>query len=851
MKNVRTFVVIPSLPELLEPLRQIAYNLWWTWTPAAIDLFRRLDPDLWMAVNHNPIALLWRASQERLQQAAEDKAYVAQLSRVADQFYIYRHSRTWFDEQHPDQRDQTIAYFSAEFGLHECLPIYSGGLGVLAGDHLKSASDLGAPLVGVGLMYRNGYFQQQLTDDGWQIEHFPAYDFDQWPAELARDEEDRAVQIGVPIGNQTLKAQIWRVHVGRVELYLLDADIIENPPELRAITSRLYGGDKDMRIRQEILLGVGGYRALRALGKTPTVCHMNEGHAAFLALERVRQAMEEHGLTYQQAFEAVSGGNVFTTHTPVPAGIDRFDPSLVERYMGWMAKAMGISSKQLIQLGRESTEEVGDFCMPVIALRMSHRSNGVSQLHGTVSRDMWQHVWPEIRREEVPVSHITNGVHTQSWISAEMADLLNQYLGPTWSEDPDSQETWSRVEHIPDAELWRVHERRRERLVANIRRRIREQLRRRGAPPAELRFADEALDPEAITIGFARRFAPYKRATLLFRNIERLRALISNKQRPIQFIFAGKAHPADSAGKELIKAVSAIASRPEFRRHLVFIENYDMGLARLMVRGVDVWLNNPLRPHEASGTSGMKLGPNGGLNLSCLDGWWPEAYNGENGWAIGDGQPYEDLGYQDHVESESLYNLLEREVVPLFYDRAADGIPRRWLERMKNSMRTVSPMYTTHRMVKQYINDFYSPAVRRFQALTDDDFTLAKRLSDWKNSLRTRWPGVQITHVWTETNQNTLKVGDELPIKAKVNLGGVAPADIQVEAYFGNVTVDGEIVNGSRAPMSYVAAESNGEHVFEGLVPCETSGRYGYAVRVVPHNQDLADQYTQGMIVWG
>ncbi len=850
MQSLRSFVVVPALPEPLEPLRQLAYNLWWTWTPGAIDLFRRLDPDLWEELGHNPVALLWRIDQERLTEAAADKAYVSLLTRVADQFYIYRHSRTWFDEHYPQRKHEVIAYFSAEFGLHECLPIYSGGLGVLAGDHLKSASDLGIPLVALGLMYRSGYFIQELTEDGWQLERYPHYDFHQWPVSPVRDSDERQLRVAVKMdANQTCYAQIWRVGVGRVTLYLLDCDVPENRPEMRAITSRLYGGDNDLRIQQEILLGIGGLRALRAVGVEPTVCHMNEGHAAFLALERIRSAMTEHKLSYAEALEAVSGGNVFTTHTPVPAGIDRFDAGLVERRLGWMADELGITHGELLALGREGHDALGAFNMPNLALRTSYRNNGVSRLHGDVSRGMWQSCWPEVPRQEIPIGHVTNGVHLQYWTSPQMADLLDQYLGPAWFDEPDDPDVWRRISEIPDTELWRVHERRRERMIASVRQRLRAQLGRRGAPQPEIRAAEEVLDPDALTIGFARRFAPYKRATLLFRNLDRLRGILASKERPVQFVFAGKAHPADSAGKELIKEVAALCNRPEFRRRIVFLENYDMGMARVMVRGVDIWLNNPLHTHEASGTSGMKVPPNGGLNLSCLDGWWPEAYNGENGWAIGDGRLFEDLGYQDHVESEALYNLLEREIVPMFYERSADDVPRRWIARVKDSMRTICPVFNTHRMLKEYNKNFYQPAVERYLALCHADFKLATELTKWKEELRKQWSDVRVVDVATDAQQ-VLKVGDRMPLKAHINLGRVKPDQVAVEVYYGQLDADGELTNGVAASLKLVEKRSNGEFLFAGDMPCDSSGRYGYSVRVVPQHADLPNRLFQGMVAW-
>ena len=851
MKHIRPFVIVPSLPEVLEPLRQLAYNMWWGWNPPATDLFRRLDTDLWRRVGHNPVALLWQVSQERLEQAARDDAYVAQLCRVMDSFYVYLNSRTWFDEHCPDYKDLCVAYFSAEFGLHESMPVYSGGLGVLAGDHLKSASDLGIPLVAIGLAYRQGYFKQQLTEDGWQLESYPVHDVHQWCATPVTDPQGNQVQVSVPLGGHSIAAAVWLVNVGRIKLYLLDADLPENPPELRAVTARLYGGDRTMRVRQEILLGIGGLRAFDALGVHPTVCHMNEGHAAFLALERMRKAMREQNLSYREAREAVFGGHIFTTHTPVPAGIDRFEPRLVEQHLGWMAQELGISMKDLLALGREHADRnEEEFCMPLLALRMSYRSNGVSKLHGDVARGMWQGYWPGIPREEVPIMHITNGIHTRTWTSPTMADLFDQYLAPGWAEAVEDDPIWDRIDEIPDAELWRVHVRRREWMVAAVRRRLRDQLRGRGAPPAEIKAAEEVLDPEALTVGFARRFAPYKRATLLFRNLERLTAMIANKERPIQFIFAGKAHPNDGAGKELIKHIAVICARPEFRRRIVFLENYDISLARVLVQGMDLWLNNPLRLHEASGTSGMKVPANGGLNLSCLDGWWPEAYNGENGWAIGDGRVYEDLAYQDHVEGESLYNLLEREILPLFYDRTIDNLPRKWVARVKESMRTIVPVFNTNRMLRDYTQQMYLPAMRRVRKVWADNLAMARSLAAWKDRLRSHWHEVRVAEVQSPTHA-VLKVGDTLALHARVHLGSIPPEDVAVEAYYGPLLPDGEIEVGRAVRMNFARHESNGEHWFEGSVPCQTSGRSGYAIRVVPCHEDLADRYDQGLVVWG
>jgi starch phosphorylase len=852
MDGIRTFTVVPALPEPLSRLRELAYNLWWNWNPDGFDLFRRLDVDLWEQVEHNPVRLLSTISQARLEQAAKDRAYLAQLDRVMDGLYVYMSQRTWFDENQKEATGGTIAYFSMEFGLHESLPIYAGGLGILAGDHLKSASDLGLPLVGVGLLYRQGYFQQYLTSDGWQLEDYPHYEFHQLPITAQRNAEGGLVSVKLDLRGRTVVAQVWRCQVGRVPLYLLDTDVPENRAEDRQITGQLYGGDREMRIRQEVLLGVGGMRALDALGIEPAACHMNEGHSAFLAIERIVMMMEKRGLSFPEAREVVSATNIFTTHTPVPAGIDTFAPHLVDTYMGHYAAKMGISRQEFMGLGRLDPNNANEpYCMAILALRLAASVNGVSKIHGGVSRDMWKKVWPGVPTTEVPIGAITNGVHVRSWLSLDMAQLFDRYLGPDWMEDPVDKEIWNRVDEIPDAELWRTHERRRERLVAVTRHMLREQYRRRGAPPVELKFAEEVLDPDALTIGFARRFAPYKRATLIFRDVERLTRMLTDPNRPVQIIFAGKAHPNDNLGKELVKQVIQIARRPELRRKIVFIENYNIGFARSLVQGVDVWLNTPTPLHEASGTSGMKAPPNGGINFSTVDGWWPEAYDGANGWSIGDGRVYPDQGYQDHVEAESLYDLLEKEIVPLFYDRTADGLPRRWLARMKASMKTIPPVFNTNRMLVDYTEQFYLSSIQRWKHLTGEGFAAAKRLSQWRDSMGKRWSQVRIMGVQANEGEE-LAVGSRLDVQARVHLGPVNPDEVSVELFYGPIDPHGQISDGQSAAMECQGqTTTDGTYRFVGAVPCTRCGQHGYAVRIVPKNADLPNRYVSGLIIWG
>lgn len=848
--RLRTYTVVPALPASLARLQELVYNLWWSWNGDAIELFRRLDPDLWNDVVQNPVRFLAHVSQKRLDQAAGDKAYLAHMQRVLATFDSYMTRESWFDKTHPELRGTRIAYFSMEFGIHQSLPIYSGGLGILSGEHVKSASDLGLPLIGVGLMYRQGYFRQRLTADGWQLEEYPSTDFYQIPVMLVKGDDGQPTTIRLPIGRNDVTAQIWRVRIGRIPLYLLDTDLPENAPQDREITHRLYGGDDEARIRQEILLGIGGVRALNKLGITPDVCHMNEGHSAFLSVERIRRRMDEDGLDFGEAREAVAPSHVFTTHTPIPAGIDRFRTELLAEYIEPYLSAIGLSLDEFAALGKTDAADPDElFCMAILALRLAGGANGVSALHGHVSRAMWHEVWPGAPREEVPITSITNGVHIHTWISTEMSDLLNRHLGPHWVEDPADHDIWRRVDEIPDLELWRTHERRRVALISFARQRLKESLRRRGAPSAEVKSADEVLDPEALTVGFARRFAPYKRGALIFRDTERLLKILTDLKRPVQFIFAGKAHPRDDSGKEIIKQIMTYINQPEFRRRIVFVEDYDMTVARMLVQGVDVWLNNPIKPREASGTSGMKVPPNGGLNVSVLDGWWAEAYDGENGWAVGEGRIHEDPGYRDHIESEAIYDLFEKEIVPLFYDRGVDGLPRRWISRMKASMRTICPMFNTNRMLQEYTNVLYAPAARRWKRLSKNRFEGAKALSQWKRALGKRWGSVRIEQI-EATDATELPVGSRIEVRARVHLGEIMPADVGVELYHGRMDSNDQLAEGHVTPMDCAETVEGGTYWFVGQIPCHRSGRHGYAVRVLPKHEYMAHRYDTGLIVW-
>ena len=849
MRPIFSINVIPSLPPALTAVRELAYNLWWAWNPEAIELFRRLDREGWEEAGHNPVRMLSSVDQARLEDAAKDDGFLAHLERVHAAFRRYVTApTTWYQKNHGPPPDPFIAYFCLEFGLTECMPVYSGGMGVLAGDHLKSASDLGIPLVAVGLLYQQGYFRQYLNADGWQGELYPENDFHSMPVLLEkRDGIPLTVEVEYP--GRRVTARIWRVQVGRVPLYLLDTNVSENQADDRLITQQLYGGDAELRIRQELMLGIGGLRALRKLGIAPRVCHMNEGHSAFLAVERIRQVVAEEGLTFAEAREVVSAGTVFTTHTSVAAGIDLFSPQLIDRYLGHYYDALGISRSDFLALGRErSSDSTEPLSMAVLALRLATRANAVSQLHGVVSRELWQPIWPGVPQWEVPIISISNGVHTRSWISKDMGGLFDTYLGPRWTERPDDQTVWGLVSEIPEEELWRIHERRRARLVAFARRRLQSQLVQRGAPPAEIARASEVLNPQALTIGFARRFAMYKRATLLLRHPERLAKILHQSDRPVQVIFAGKAHPQDNPAKELIRQVIHLA-RGNGLQNLVFIEDYDMNVARYLMQGVDLWLNTPRMRHEGSGTSGMKAAANGALNLSIMDGWWAEAYQPEIGWAIGRGELYEDLDYQDEVESNAIYDLLEKEVVPLFYDRGPDGLPRDWIARMKAAVRVVIPRYNTNRMVEEYMEHLYRPAERRYQRLCADRFERASGLAEWRARVHEQWSEVRIMGVDTDVNHE-LAVGSELEVRASVMLGQLGPEDVSVELYEGALDTSQNITRGKATPMVYSGVQK-GISLFVGKVRCESSGLRGYTVRVLPHHEDLANSFEPRLIVWG
>ena len=711
--NKESMSLAAKIPQRLSRLEELAYNFWWSWHREARDLFKMLDYPLWRSTSHNPVQMLLEVSQERLEKLASDPLFLRQYDAVLMALDTdLKNGHLWFPAEYPELTDHPIAYFSAEFGLHRSLPIYSGGLGVLAGDHCKEASDLGLPFVAVGFLYEMGYFCQRITPDGWQEASYPRFRPARAAIREARGEDGECLCVPVEVGDRTVHVEVWHARVGRAHLYLMDADNERNAPWDRELTRRLYGGDQEMRIQQEIVLGIGGLHVLRALDIDPLVFHMNEGHTAFLVLERAHELVER-GMTFEEAREVVGETSIFTTHTPVPAGHDVFHFHLLDKYFHNYWDRLGLEREQFLELGSHDGDRQG-FNMTALALRMCDHRNGVSKLHGQVSRQMWHPLWPDAEEvEDVPIAHVTNGIHVPAWIGGAMHRLYRKYLSPDWIQRHDDPVLWERILEVPDEELWNAHVHLKGKLMTFVRERARRRRIRGAITPEQVLCAGTLLDPDALTIGFARRFATYKRATLLFRDLDRLKRLLHDRYQPVQFVFAGKAHPADEGGKQLLQQIYNIAKDQTTGGRIAFIEDYDLQVARYLVQGVDVWLNTPRCPHEASGTSGQKVALNGIPNLSVLDGWWAEGYNGANGWAITNEEECEDVAAQDAADAEALYRLLEHEVIPLFYERDPDDVPRAWVHVMKEAIRTAVPVFCTRRMVKQYTENFYVPAARR------------------------------------------------------------------------------------------------------------------------------------------
>ena len=839
--------VFPAIPQRISRLYELAYNLWWTWHLEAQQLYADLDPVLWERVNHNPVRQLAEVAPERLRSLADDAAFAARYDAVLAAFDHYMHPETptWFRTTYGSLSDKTVAYFSAEFGLHESLPIYSGGLGVLAGDHIKEASDLGLPFVGLGFLYPQGYFIQRIARDGTQEAYYQKVEFADLPATAAVDGDGKEVQISIELPGRRVYAKVWKLQIGRVPLYMLDTDVPGNAANDRELSARLYGGDQTIRISQEIMLGVGGLRAMRALGLDVSVIHLNDSHPVFAVLERCRELVGE-GLDFVTASEVVRASTVFTTHTPVPAGNEVFNFDLIDQYFSNYWGQLGLSRDDFHNLARQTQTWGEAFSMTVLALRFSAMHNGVSALHGAVARRMWRFLWPGVNEGDVPITSVTNGVHTGTWLAPEIRALYDQYLPADWEERMDDGAQWAAVDKIPATELWQAHTVRKHKAIAYARTVLRAQRLRLGEGPAAIAETDTLLDPNALTIGFSRRFATYKRATLIMRDMERLVRLLHAPGKPVQIIYAGKSHPADEPGKELIKQVYTASRTPELAGHVVFLENYDMHTARMLVAGCDIWLNNPIRPHEASGTSGEKASLNGLPNCSILDGWWAEGYAPGNGWAIGEEREYQDVETQNAADAESLYHILEGDVIPAFFDRDADGIPQRWITLMKNAIRTLAPQFSMRRQVKDYTNKLYVPVMRRSSEFCTEHYAPARQLAAWKRKVLQSWEAVMVRVQGPEQQQ--FAVGGGLAVTAYVALGSMQPDDVVVELVGGN-DENGVIHELSSVPL-LAGEQSGGLYTYTGTLPINQGGTLVYGVRVVPTHPDLANKYELGLVRW-
>jgi starch phosphorylase len=848
VKILGRMAVFPTIPPRLGRLHELAYNLWWTWHPEAQALYASIDPAVWERTEHNAVRTLLEVAPERLAALAADHEFQRRYDAVLAAFDAYMNpTSTWYSRTFPQHAGRTTAYFSAEFGLHESLPIYSGGLGVLSGDHCKEASDLGLPFVGVGFLYPQGYFRQRLARDGRQEAIYEKLHFSEVPAVAAVDPSGHEVVISVDLPGRKVFAKVWRIQVGRIPLYLMDTDIEPNAPADRTLSARLYGGDQEMRIAQEIMLGIGGVRALRALGVDAKVWHMNEGHSAFLNLERCRELVTGLGVSFPVAREIAAANAIFTTHTPVAAGNDVFNYDLIDRYFGDFWPQLGLDREAFHDLARQELGWGSGFSMTVLALRLSAQHNGVSRLHGAVSRRMWHFLWPDIEVDETPIGAITNGVHTATWLAPRLAALYARYLGRDWYEQLDEPALWKKIEKIPDSELWEVHQQLKGDLLTYARARLARQRLRNGEPTSAVRAAREMLRPDALTLGFARRAATYKRATLLFRDRERLLRLLNDPARPLQIIFAGKAHPADAPGQELIRQVYEYAQQPEFAGRIVFLEDYDMDMARHLVSGCDVWLNTPVRPHEASGTSGQKASLNGLPNCSILDGWWEEGYNGHNGWAIGEQREYADEATRDDADASALYDVLEHEIVPLYFEHGRDGVPHGWVATMKEAIRTVAPAFSMRRMVKEYVTELYVPAVELGARLDADDYRLARELAQWKARIRQEWEPVSLQVEGPREGQ--LAIGQPIAVSALVRLGQLAPEDVRVELVAAR-DVDGEACDLRVLPMERDAQVEDSLYRYTTRLLPETSGSLIYGVRVTPFHRGLAKPLELGLARW-
>jgi starch phosphorylase len=842
MKNrIQEFDVLPQIPEDLVFLCELSENLWWSWNSSAYEFFERLNPRMWKKLGYNPIMLRSSVSQSDIDNLSNDPSFVSSLCMIKKEYDKYI-----FEEAVDDKT--CVGYFSLEYGIHETLRLYSGGLGVLAGDHLKSASDLGVPLVAVGLLYRNGYFRQKLDSSGWQQEEYPVNDFASLPLKKVFGENGKQVRVSVPIPGDVIHADLWRFDIGRIKLYLLDTNIPDNTPDIREITGALYAGDKKMRLRQELLLGIGGYNALLAAGHTPAVCHMNEGHAAFLSIARYIHFTKDMGLSKDKAIALIRRTNVFTTHTPVPAGNETFRVDLLRPYLEVFQREMDINIDKFLGFGQIGDGPSDQMSMTVLGLNSSIYLNGVSALHGKVAREMWTDVWPNYNSDEVPIGSITNGVHPATWVGGRMKNIYERYLGPLWEKDFDDQTMLDRIYQIPDDELWQAKERARTKLIRFVREKVSSQFKNRNAERSQIKKVESILDHDILTIGFARRFATYKRATLLLRDKERLKAMLLSEKYPIQFVFAGKAHPADNEGKMFIQEIFKFAEEEGVRNRIVFVEDYDISIARKMVQGVDVWLNVPRYPQEASGTSGMKAAMNGALNLSVPDGWWAEGYSKDTGWSIGNGEMYDDINYQDSLESLALFNILENKVIPMYYDRHTNDLPVAWIQMMKASIKMSIGMFSSHRMVNDYYQKFYIPGMETYKKLTEVPEAL-DAVVDLNHKIQSHWDKLWLGFPNINHDMDRVAIGTKFVVTCEAYLDGLAAKYVDVEFCCGQPNELKKINEYVVVKMEMVEDKGNGSYKYEAEFSCEKTGHFGFAARVTPADEELK-ALTPGFVKW-
>ena len=844
--------VNPQLPKRIGRITEIANNLWWSWNTEFLRLFKKIDKDLWEKCDKNPVKFLKSVDQEKLEDASKDLSFVREYDKIVENFDNYMNSRdTWFSRKYPDNRNDLIAYFSAEYGLDQTIAIYSGGLGILSGDHLKSASDLGIPLVAVGLLYKNGYFHQVIDAYGNQRPEYKDIDLYDLPITPVKDIDGNDLIIYIKFPKRRIYLKTWEVNVGRVKLYLLDSDIDINNIEDRDTTARLYGGDQEMRIRQEIILGMGGVNVLKRLGLRPTVYHMNEGHSAFLNLEIIKNIIKEKQVSFEVAKDIASSKTVFTTHTPVPAGNDIFPLGLVEKYFKDFWPRLGLTREEFLKLGMKPCEglEPG-FNMGILALKIAGKKNGVSKLHGEVSRELFSEVWPHIPAKESPITYVTNGIHTCTWLAPRLKELYNKYLMPYWQDNIHDDSTWERIKAIPDDKLWKVHTDRKIKLLALVKENVTNRLRREGVGYDEINEIVSKLNPDALTIGFARRFATYKRATLIFKDIERITQILNDENRPVQLIFAGKAHPADKEGQDLVRYIHEISMKPQFKGKIFLLENYSIEISRYLVSGVDVWLNNPRRPMEASGTSGQKASVNGVVNFSVLDGWWAEGYNQRNGWTIGTNAEYSSYEEQDKADSESMYYTLENKIIPTYYDRDRNGISKRWMEIMKESIISTGGKYSTARMLVDYTEQLYMPLCNLTKKYYTD-LNNVTEFNSWKQDMYSNWKDIQIEQLDDNADNITVDAGSQIEVRAVVTLPNIKPEYIRTEVYYGKFLEDGTVEDVKIIPMKLERAEEdNKKYYYVAKIDLVSGGNYGYTFRVMPQNEMILDSANLDLIKW-